>query len=214
MKADKQAPLQAILFDYGGVLAEEGFRVGLYAIARSQGLDPFLVHREGMDAVYATGYVLGQGSEADFWQELRRRTGIRGNDASLRREILDRFVLRPGVLAAVRALRQQGILVAILSDQTDWLEWLDRRDGFFAAFDRVFNSYRLGKGKRDPSAFDDAVRTLGVAAQEALFVDDMPENLERAAARGLRTLLYAAETDEADFLAELAQLTCKGAAGG
>lgn len=211
MMADEQAPLQAVLFDYGGVLAEEGFREGLYAIARSQGLDPFLVHREGMEAVYATGYVLGQGSEADFWRALRRRTGISGDDATLRREILERFVLRPAVLAAVRALRQQGILVAILSDQTDWLEWLDRRDGFFADFDRVFNSYRLGKGKCDLSAFADALQTLGVAPQEALFVDDMPENVERAAVQGLRTLLCA---DEAGCLAELARLTCKRAAAG
>ena len=202
--ADEQAPLQAVLFDYGGVLAAEGFREGLYAIARSQGLDPALVHREGMDAVYATGYVLGQGSEADFWREMRRRTGLSGDDATLCRQILDRFVLRPGVLAAVRALRQKGILVAILSDQTDWLEWLDRRDGFFAAFDRVFNSYRLGKGKRDPSAFTDALQALGVAPQAALFVDDMPENVERAAAQGLRTILCA---DEAGLCAELARLT-------
>ena len=31
--ADAPASLQAVLFDYGGVLAEEGFREGLYAIA-------------------------------------------------------------------------------------------------------------------------------------------------------------------------------------
>jgi putative hydrolase of the HAD superfamily len=207
--ADEQAPLQAVLFDYGGVLAAEGFREGLYAIARRQGLDPLLVHRAAMDAVYTTGYILGQGSEADFWREMRQLTGLSGDDATLRREILDRFVLRPGVLAAVRALRQQGIIVAILSDQTEWLEWLDRRDGFFAAFDRVFNSYRLGKGKRDPSAFDDALHALGVAPSTALFVDDMAENVKRAAARGLRTHLYR---EEAGLLAELARLTGNGVA--
>lgn len=197
-------PLRAVLFDFGGVLAEEGFRDGLFAIARRQGLDPLLVHREGMNAVYDTGYVLGQGSEADFWRALRRRTGISGDDAELRREILARFVLRPAVLAAVRALRQRGLIVAILSDQTDWLEWLDARDGFFTDFDRVFNSYRLAKGKRDPSAFADALRALQVAPPEALFVDDMPQNVERAAAQGLRTILAA---DEAGLLAELARLT-------
>lgn len=205
--AHVQAPLKAVLFDFGGVLAEEGFYEGLYAIARSQGLDPDEVHQAGMEAVYDTGYVLGRGSEADFWREMRHRIGIMGDDTTLAREILDRFVLRPDMLAAVHALRQQGITVAILSDQTDWLERLDRRDGFLAAFDNVFNSYRLGKGKRDPSAFDDAVRALGVAPHEALLVDDLPENVARAAARGLRTILFR---DEAGFLAELAQMIAEG----
>lgn len=205
--AHEQAPLKAVLFDFGGVLAEEGFREGLYVIARSQGLDPDEVHQAGMDAVYDTGYVLGRGSEADFWREMRQRTGMVGDDMTLSREIFDRFVLRPGMFAAVRALRQRGITVAIMSDQTDWLEWLDRRDGFSAAFDQVFNSYRLGKGKRDPSAFDDAVRALGVAPREALLVDDLPGNVARAAARGLRTILFR---DEAGFLTELAQMTAEG----
>jgi putative hydrolase of the HAD superfamily len=195
--------LKAVLFDFGGVLAEEGFREGLYAIARSQGLDPLTVHRAGMDAVYKTGYVLGQGSETDFWQAMRERCGIKGEDEALSREILDRFVLRPAMIEAVRTLRQRGVTVAILSDQTDWLERLDRRGGFMASFDRVFNSYRLGKGKRDPTIFDDVANSLGLEPGEALFVDDMPENVARAATRGLRTIIFR---DEASFLAELARI--------
>lgn len=32
--------IRAVLFDFGGVLAEEGFRIGLRAIARLNSLDP------------------------------------------------------------------------------------------------------------------------------------------------------------------------------
>jgi putative hydrolase of the HAD superfamily len=135
---------------------------------------------------------------------MRARTGLAGEDGELTRAILDRFVIRPGMLAAVRSLRARGFRVAILSDQTDWLERLDRRDGFYGEFERVFNSYRLGKGKADPSLFDDVVGEMGVAPGEALFVDDMPGNVERAAARGLRTILYR---DEETFREELARAT-------
>ncbi len=202
-------PLRAVLFDYGGVLAEEGFREGLQAIARSQGLDPATVHRAGMEAVYSTGYVLGQGSEADFWQALRQECGLIGEDEALSREILSRFVLRPLMLDTARSLRAEGLTVAILSDQTDWLERLDRRDGFMASFDRVFNSYCLGKGKLDPTLFDDVVGSLGVKAGEALFIDDLPGNVERAAARGLRTLLFR---DQASFLDDLQKIKLVGQA--
>lgn len=98
-----------VIFDYGGVLAEEGFREGLFELARRQGLDPIAVHGAGMEAVYASGYVLGTGSQSAFWQSLRERTGLRGSDRELSNLILDRFVLRPRMMETVRALRRRGI---------------------------------------------------------------------------------------------------------
>ncbi len=190
MNSLKNRRINVVLFDYGGVLAEEGFRDGLKAIAARQGLNPEEMHRAAMDAVYDSGYVLGRGSEADFWALLRKRTGLAGQDDALTAEILSRFVLRPRLLDLVRVLRRRGVCTAILSDQTDWLDRLDGRDGFFHAFDVVFNSYRLGKGKRDATLFDDVLRRLSVRPEEALFIDDARGNVERARSRGLQALLY------------------------
>jgi putative hydrolase of the HAD superfamily len=195
--------IRAAIFDFGGVLAEEGFRRGLEAIAVRQGLEPGEFFAVASEAIYETGYIVGRATEADYWDFLRRKTGIAGADSDLTGEILPRFVLRPRMLAAVRALRANGFLTAILSDQTDWLERLDARDRFFPEFDRVFNSYRLGKGKRDAKIFDDAVRALGVTPPEALFVDDNPGHVERAASRGLRAVRFV---DQDRFIAELATL--------
>ncbi len=196
--------IRAVLLDFGGVIAEEGFRLGLEAIARRNDVDPAVLRREADDGIYETGYIAGRGTEADFWERLRQRTGIAGTDEALTAEILRRFVLRPRMIDAVRELRRRGVAVAILSDQTDWLERLDARDGFFLEFDRVFNSYRLGKGKRDATVFDDAVRALGVAAAATLFVDDNAGHVGRARSRGLAALLF--RTEEA-FLPELAAWT-------
>jgi putative hydrolase of the HAD superfamily len=185
--------IRVVFFDFGGVLATEGFHDGLFAVARSQGLDQEEFFRAAREAVYDSGYVTGSGSEHDFWDLVRRRTGSRGSDAELSAACLERFELRPGMLALVRSLRAQGLVAAILSDQTDWLERLDARTPFYREFDRVFNSYRLGKGKRDSSLFDDAVRQIGVAPAAAAFVDDDPGNVSRAAARGLHALLFRDE---------------------
>ena len=195
--------IRAVLFDFGGVLAAEGFHEGLFAIARSQGLDPEDFFQIARSAVYDSGYVTGTGSASDFWGLVRLRTGIRGNDAELSAECVDRFKLRPGMLELVRNLRALGAMTAILSDQTDWLERLDARTPFFQEFDRVLNSYRLGKGKRDSSLFDDAVRELGVAPAAAVFIDDDPGNVSRAAERGLHALLFR---DESSLRRELGAL--------
>jgi len=194
---------KAILIDFGGVLATEGFCDGLKAIARHQGLDPIEVHLKGMDAIYDSGYIVGDGSEAEFWNMLRESAGLVGKDADFSCEILKRFMIRPRMIKAVRCLRLRGITTAILSDQTDWLERLDARYKFFREFDHVFNSYRLGKGKRDPSLFTDVVAFLGINPHEALFVDDMLANVERAKTKGIPGFVF---TDEEDFLSELDQL--------
>jgi putative hydrolase of the HAD superfamily len=141
---------------------------------------------------------------------MRDRAGIHGEVDQLSGEILRRFVLRPRVLETVRRLRHRGIITAILSDQTDWLARLDRRDHFFCEFDRVFNSYDLGKGKRNSGTFNDVVAALGIAPGEALFIDDMPSNVDRAKERGLRAILY---TGEEELLRELEQLSIFGNSG-
>lgn len=196
-------PLKGVLFDFGGVLAEEGFREGIFAIARKNGLDPEGLLLRASDVLYETGYIAGRATEADFWETLRRETGISGKDEELTGEILPRFVLRPVMIDAVRRLRRKKYIVAIASDQVDWLERLDQRDHFYGEFDRVFNSYRLGKGKRDATFFDDVADALMLEPRELLFLDDNAEHVERATSRGLHAMLVRKAEDVAGELMDL-----------
>lgn len=183
--------IKAILLDYGGVIAEEGFRGELVAMAREQGLDPHEVLQVARYAVYDSGFVLGTGSEEAFWASMREDSGLRGDDAEMTARVLDAFRLRPWVIEQVRQWRGQGYITGILSDQMHWLDWLNQRDRFFDAFDHVFNSYHLGKGKRDPTLFDDIAGRLALSPAEILFVDDLMSNVERAQAAGWQAIHYA-----------------------
>jgi putative hydrolase of the HAD superfamily len=197
---ERPTAIRAVLFDFGGVLAEEGFGHGLEALAREQRLVVQDIVGEGMHAVYDSGFVLGRGTESDFWSLMRRRTGLRGEDAALTTKLLDGFVVRPWMLQLAARLRQQGYVTGILSDQTDWLDRLDERDHFFRLFEPVYNSYYLGKGKRDPSLFADVAADLGLSPGAILFIDDNPGNVARAQAMGLQAILYR---DRTGFLREL-----------
>ncbi len=189
-----QPEIRAVLFDYGGVLAEEGFFDGMQQLGREQGLpNADELPRIGLDVVYETGYVTGRGSEAAFWERLRERTGLRGSDAELRRPIFEGFVLRPGMLALVRQLREAGYRVGLLSDQTDWLDRLDERDHFYPAFDDLFISYHLGMGKRDEALFDYVAKTLDLPPAAILFIDDNPGNVERARRHGWQAIRFTGE---------------------
>lgn len=179
--------IQAILLDFGGVIAEEGFQQGLYAIADRFGLDQKRFFQLANEAVYNTGYVTGTGSEKDYWNEVREHSGIIADDEELRQEILSRFIPRDWMLEIIRSLRQQGKVIAILSDQTDWLDQLDARYHFFQYFDAVFNSFHLGKTKRDPAIFAEILSVLKENGKETLFVDDNISHIDRATAAGLQT---------------------------
>jgi len=98
-----------ILFDFGGVIAAEGFHAGLEAIGRAHGVNPSETFHLGHEIVYGSGYVVGKADEATFWNEFRRRSGIIASDRELRGRILDRFVPYPEMLAALSRLRRLRI---------------------------------------------------------------------------------------------------------
>jgi len=182
--------IKAVLFDFGGVLAEEGFRDGMKAIGKEEGLDPDDFYRIASELVYQTGYITGGTDEHSYWNTLRERTGAGGRDQQFREEILKRFKLRPEMIQIVENMKSSSLTTAILSDQTNWLDELDRRTPFHHHFDYVFNSFHLKKTKRDPSLFNDICNLLNLRPEEALFVDDNPGNAERAESQGLKAIRF------------------------
>lgn len=185
-----KSKIRAVLFDFGGVVAEEGFYNGLINLAEKQALDARSMPEEGMNAVYDSGFVLGQCTAADFWALMRKRTGLEGRDDFLSDRIIDGFQIRHWVIELVRSLRAKGYITGILSDQTHWLYELDSYDHFFKEFDFIYNSYDLGKGKRDATIFTDVVNDLKLKPEEVLFIDDSMANVLRAREMGLKSFLY------------------------
>ena len=187
----RKPPVTTILLDYGGVIAEEGFQNGLRGMAREQGIDETLMMDVARLAVYDTGFILGNGDEAVFWGVMREGTGLQGDNDDMTRRVLDGFILRDWVIERVRQWRQQGVFVGILSDQCHWLDRLNARDNFFAEFDYVYNSYYGGKGKRDPTLFNDIATELQREPHSIVLVDDMQSNIDRARAAGWQGVFYA-----------------------
>ncbi len=182
--------IRAVVFDFGGVIAEEGFREGLWAIAKRNGLALNDFFAAGDRIIFETGYLTGAADEETFWSTLKEQTGIAGSFSELRQEILERFVIRGAMLTFADHLRTRGLVVALLSDQTNWLDEIDCDTGLFRHFDAVFNSFRIHKSKRDPTVFRDVCSALNVRPGEALFVDDNPGHIGRAAGEGLNVILF------------------------
>lgn len=189
---DNRYMKQVLVFDFGGVMAEEGFREGLKAIARADGLDEEAFFGRARDLIYKTGYVTGAGDEHAYWQAVRGEFGLTGSDEELRRQVLTRFVIRPEMFGCLADLRNRGYKAALLTDQTDWLYKLDRINNMDirAAFDFVFNSYDLHMSKRDAGLFRYVQGRLKAAPKDILFIDDNPDNVQMAAEAGWAIVLF------------------------
>ncbi len=182
--------IKAVIFDFGGVLASEGFKEGLESIGEQNGLAPEDFFETAEELIYKTGYVTGKVKESIYWNALRNMTGIIGSDKEFKKEIMKRFLLRTKLLKFVEKLKTSGFITAILSDQTNWLEEINQRTPFYHHFDYVFNSFTLHKGKKDPSVFGDVCSVMGFSPEEVIFIDDNSENIERARSKGLNTIHF------------------------
>lgn len=202
----KPCIIKAVLFDFGGVLADEGFRNGLIKIAENHHIDPDRFASQAREVLHSTGYIIGKCDERAYWEAVRGLTGISGNDRELSDIILQGFTLREWMFDVVERLKEGGIRCAILSDQTNWLDELEEKNPFFFLFEEVFNSYHFGKCKRDQSIFADVLKIMHLEAEEALFVDDTYEHIVRANNKGLKTIWFK---EKKDFLEKLG-LFCPG----
>jgi len=110
---------------------------------------------------------------------------------------------RPGVLDAVRATKEAGDPVALVTTTSPenvvalvaGVEGLELAD-----FDLVVDSSVVEQSKPDPAPYEHALRTLGVDAADAVAVEDNVGGVASATAAGVRVLAFPnANTAGHDF---------------
>lgn len=185
--------LRAVIFDFGMVLTGPPDAKAHDQLLRITGLPPErFEHFYWADRhAYDEGKLTGLG----FWQKLVRDAGLNLPRPAI--EELNRWDARmwttvdPAMLAWHRQLKQDGILTAILSNIGDTVhESLEREFNWLASFDTLVWSYQLGIAKPDPAIFQYALKHLGTAAADTLFIDDKPVNVEAARTLGMKALVY------------------------
>jgi len=143
-------------------------------------------------------YDEGKLSGITFWQKFIRDAGLghRLNQADV--EILNQIGARvwttqnPAMLAWQQALKERGLLTAILSNMGDnVLENIEREFDWIHRFDVLIWSYQLGIAKPDPAIYHAVLSKLGTAPAETLFIDDKQVNIEAAQALGMKAILFS-----------------------
>ena len=186
--------VRAVIFDFGGVLClhPDEARITRAAAACGLPVDRFLkdfwrTRRE---------YDAGRLRPAEYWRGIVPDFDESRLPELIRREVELWNQYDGRVFDWIGRLRAAGHRTAILSNLPRVLgEALRATPGFLDPFDHVTFSYELGVIKPDPGIYADAIRGLGVKPEEALFLDDRPENVEGGRAAGLRAELYSCWDD-------------------
>ena len=66
----------------------------------------------------------------------------------------------------------------------------NKENGHFKLFKKVFTSFDLNKRKQHENAFQELLKIIPFKAEECIFIDDHPKNIENAKAAGFHTIHY------------------------
>jgi putative hydrolase of the HAD superfamily len=182
--------IPTVAFDFGGVLADDGFLDGLAKLATQWNCNADWLKETAVETIYNSGFVNGQCDEKRFWKLLAQNSGIPFEASTVRETIIDGFTLRPGVIQYVQEIRLSGYHLVLLSDHTNWLDELDQRKPFFHLFHRVYNSYHVHKNKREGTIFPHVLADLGIKSSKVVLIDDNPEYIDLAKKMGLVGVLF------------------------
>jgi HAD superfamily hydrolase (TIGR01509 family) len=104
------------------------------------------------------------------------------------------------VLQGVRELAGRGVIRALTTNQNPpRAAWMRANLPYDELFDAQFYSCEIGLAKPDPAYFRHVLETLGVRAEDALFLDDTLGNVESAARLGLRAELFARDAGRSEL---------------
>jgi putative hydrolase of the HAD superfamily len=199
---------RAVIFDLGGVVLGSP----LHAIAeyeREVGLPAGFVNRVVVDSGPRGAWSRlerGELSMKAFHAAFEADCEARGHTLS-GEELMQRLGAaaaepRPAMLEAVRRIRTHGLIATALTN--NWVaEEGEGTSVLRPHFDYFIESSRLGLRKPDPRIYSYTCELMGVAGEEAVFLDDIGRNLKPARALGMTTLKV---DDPEASLAELSDL--------
>ncbi|MBC7265013.1 MAG: HAD family phosphatase [Chloroflexi bacterium] len=183
--------IKAIVFDFGGVL----IRTQDYTARRQWEMRLGLPEGGLAAAVFASeaGALaeLGRISNAERWRRVGETLGLNSPNevAQLQRDFFSGDAVNQELISLIHRLRGR-YKTALLSNAPMELAQELANFGLNACFDEVVISAVVGLAKPDPAIYRLMLARLGVAAAEAVFIDDMQVNVDAATALGIVGIHY------------------------
>ncbi len=185
--------IRAVLWDMGGVIIRTEDLSGRRKWEERLGLAPGELARIVFDGEGSRKAVVGLGNEDEMWNWVMGRLAL--PEAERQALVADFFSgdrVDHRLVDFIRSLRP-GVKTGMITNAwPNVRHFLEDEWHVADAFDHIVVSAEAGIIKPNPRIYHLALGGLGVAASEAVFVDDMPENVDGAKAVGMRGIQFLA----------------------
>lgn len=203
--------IRAVLWDFGGVMTESPF-LAFRRFEKERGLPAgFLrgINARNPDHNAWARFERSELSPLQFDEAFAQEAREAGHEVR-GLEVIDLLygAVRPAMVAALRACKGRYINACVTNNVAAGPgRGFDRDPGragewrtIMDLFDIVIESSRIGVRKPEPRFFELACEQLGIAASEAVYLDDLGTNLKPARTMGMHTIKVE---DPASALAQL-----------
>jgi putative hydrolase of the HAD superfamily len=189
--------IKGVIFDFGGVLMRTEDYGPRYEWDRRLGLPLGSVERIVHQSELWVQAQLGRVTPKGYWVGVGEMLRMRDQEqiAQLRQDYFSGDRLDQNLVGLIRELKTSGYRVGLLSNESMQLPSKLAELDIDRLFDNVTVSAYIGAMKPDPTAYRVALRGLNVAPQEAIFVDDVPQNVQGAVLVGLQAILFERSMD-------------------
>ncbi|MET3258658.1 HAD superfamily hydrolase (TIGR01509 family) [Bradyrhizobium huanghuaihaiense] len=187
MNLSKASDIQAIIFDLSEVLLHG--LLGLHErLGRSVGVSS---SRLELQIPELKALFEGRISEQDYWSALIDKHCWTISSEELHNLVREGFREIPGTRSIIHELRRSGYRIGLLSVHArEWISYCEEKFSFRELFDEISYSFETDTCKPAPQSFVMILERLRCRPQEALFIDDMPANLDAASMIGMHTLQF------------------------
>lgn len=182
---------RALIFDFGGVLMKTVDYTPRHNWDVRLGLPRGTVEQIVHGAESWRKAQRGEITPAAYWADVAAQLNITTKQAAqLAVDFYSGDQLDADLIGLIRELRAGGHTVALLSNDSPELRAKLQKLGIIDLFDPLVISAEIGVMKPDAAAFEIMLERLTCPAEETIFIDDLPANVDAAAAIGIHSIQY------------------------
>ena len=200
-RASEGSQVKLLVFDMGHVFVDfewetvcEGFckRAGI----TSEAFKPILRH------IASLGYESGRAQTADVLREINAQLPDLNLTEDEFHPLWNATFRENDEMAALLQLLKQDRPLYLLSNTNDsHYSYLERTHNVSRHFEELILSYLVGSSKPEEAIYHEVMKRSGLKAEECLFVDDLPANIEAASKLGMNTIRFVGIADLKERLA-------------
>jgi len=195
--------MQAVIFDWGGVLVDIPAPGMLALFAQELGVTPEAVNNAYIP--FGARFQKGQISEQDLWVGLCAALDVaKPYDPLLWEHVFGQvYTPKEEMFALASMLKERGYKIGLLSNTESPTVRFFHQQGY-TMFDATVFSCEEGTAKPEPRIYEIALERLGVKPPEAVFIDDRADFIEGARKLGMHTIRFEHPQQVKEALASLA----------